>query len=126
MGLEGWGKALVVLGLVLFFAARGEVGRAQDAQEDEWAFGYDFSQGYTSLERNTSHPARPRAGPLRQWIDRRRAARQRRQREIEQADEQRVDSILARLHETGMDGLSTEDQALLKRVSARYRNRTQE
>jgi Zn-dependent protease len=116
---------LVVLGMVLFFAARSEVDRAQDAQSDEWAFGYDFSQGYTSLERNAAPHASARPGPLRQWIDRRRAARVRRQREIEVSDEQRVDDILARLHETGMSGLTADEQALLKRVSVRYRNRTQ-
>jgi stage IV sporulation protein FB len=116
---------LVVLGVIMFFAARCEADRGhRDAQSDEWAFGYDFSQGYTSLERNAMPPA-PRAGPLRQWIDRRRAERRRRQRETEQADERRVDDILARLHETGMEGLNPEDQALLKRVSERYRNRTQ-
>jgi hypothetical protein len=30
---------------------------------------------------------------------------------------------LMRLHETGMDGLSAKERALLERVSARYRNR---
>ena len=34
-----------------------------------------------------------------------------------------MDSILGRLHEIGMDGLTSEERTLLRRVSARYRNR---
>jgi hypothetical protein len=44
---------------------------------------------------------------------------------IEREEEQQVDAILARLHESGRDALSPQERALLERVSARYRNRTQ-
>jgi hypothetical protein len=56
-------------------------------------------------------------------LDERREARAERQRQIEVEEERRVDDILARLHETGLQNLSAEDRALLDRVSARYRNR---
>ena len=49
--------------------------------------------------------------------------RRRRRLFLEQAEERQVDEILLRLHETGMDGLSAKERALLNRVSARYRNR---
>lgn len=39
------------------------------------------------------------------------------------ADEQRMDEVLARLHERGMESLTDEDRALLARVSERIRSR---
>ena len=62
---------------------------------------------------------------MRQWLDNRREARRLRQKQIEEQDDQRMDEVLARLHEVGRDALSDEDRALLDRVSARYRNRQQ-
>ncbi len=97
----------------------------EDTGEDDDFFGYDFSQGYTSLE--TSAEQRPRSSPglLRRWLVRRRAERESQRIRIEQEEERAVDSILARLHKSGLDSLSQDDRALLQRVSARYRSRTQ-
>jgi hypothetical protein len=114
---------LAILGVVVFFAGRSEAGGAVDEPADELALGYDFSQGYTSLDRDPDEDAPPRAGPVRQWLERRRQGQQRRQRQQAREDELRVDAVLARLHERGMSGLSPEDRALLLRVSARYRGR---
>jgi stage IV sporulation protein FB len=114
---------LALLGLFLFCAAQSEVDRSWESEADEHLFGYDFSQGYSSLERSTVEESPQRPGFLRQWIDSCRDSRRRRRIEQEVAEERRVDGILARLHETGMDGLSPQDQALLLRVSQRYRNR---
>jgi hypothetical protein len=113
---------LALLGLFVFCASQTVVDRSWEDEADEHLFGYDFSQGYSSLERSVEEPP-PRPGPLRQWIDACRDARRRRRIEQELAEERRVDGILARLHETGMEGLSPQDQALLLRVSQRYRNR---
>jgi stage IV sporulation protein FB len=114
---------LLLLGMLLFFSARQETERLQDRESDEGVFGYDFSQGYTSLERNYGAPSRKSPGLLRQWLDSRRESRRLRQQRIEEEDDRRVDDVLARLHEVGRDGLSDDDRALLDRVSARYRNR---
>ena len=114
---------LCLLGVLLFFSAKQESDRLQDREADEGVFGYDFSQGYTSLERTIHAPPRKSPGLLRQWLDSRREARFVRQQRNEEEDERRVDEVLARLHEVGRDGLSVDDRALLDRVSARYRNR---
>ncbi|MES1213648.1 MAG: M50 family metallopeptidase [Singulisphaera sp.] len=114
---------LLLLGILLFFSAKQETDRLQDRESDEGVFGYDFSQGYTSLERNFASTARKSPGLLRQWLDGRREARRVRQKRTEEEDDRRMDEVLARLHEVGRDGLSDEDRALLDRVSARYRNR---
>ena len=113
---------LVLLGVFLFFSAAQHEGRGEDEDEDDELFGYDFSQGYTSLERSVDvAPRRP--GPVTRWLQRRRELKAQRQREIEADEERRVDEILARLHDQGIDSLSADDRGILDRVSARYRSR---
>ena len=114
--------ALVLLAIFLFFSARVEESQLEMDELNEDLFGYDFSQGYTSLDRPHQHaPAAP--GLFSQWREQRRTERLRRQKDRETEDDRRMDEVLARLHETGMDGLSPEDRALLNRVSTRYRSR---
>jgi stage IV sporulation protein FB len=60
---------------------------------------------------------------MRQWLQNRREMRRRKRLWQEQEEERQVDSILLRLHEVGLEGLSAKERALLNRVSARYRNR---
>ncbi len=114
--------ALVILAIFLYFGAKQEEERATESEIEDELFGYDFSQGYTSLERSTEH--RPdQTGPFARWLEQRRAAKRQRQLEIEAEEERRADELLGRLHEKGMDSLSDEERLLLKRVSARYRQR---
>ena len=125
--------ALAFLGIYIYFnSRREEIQHAEHDLEEDTVFGYDFSQGYTSLERSLdedddiepeSDPSVPQMGILGRWIEKRKESQ--RQREIDQEveDEKRVDEILARLHEQGMRSLSKEDRALLNRVSERYRSR---
>jgi len=115
--------ALALLAIFIFFSARHEEEQQVEAEMEESEFGYDFSQGFTSLEREEHGPEEDPQSPLGRWLENRREANRRRQEENEAEDEHRVDEILARLHETGMDGLSAEDRALLDRVSKRYRSR---
>ena len=55
----------------------------------------------------------------------RRQQREVRRQAREAEEDQRVDEILGRLHEMGMENLSSDERALLKRASARYRSREQ-
>jgi Zn-dependent protease len=114
---------LVVLGVMLFFNSRAEATSIGDAYHDDDGLGYDFSQGYTSLERDLDESQPSGLGPVGRWLEERREARQEKQRQIEEDEERRVDDILARLHIAGLAGLSSEDRQILDRVSARYRNR---
>jgi stage IV sporulation protein FB len=121
--LPDW-VVFMTLALVLFFSAKQEMARLDEADLEDELFSYDFSQGYTSLERHFDRPRRDGgAGALRRWLAHRQEARLRKQKMIEEEEERRVDEILMRLHEGGMPGLSSKDRALLDRVSARYRNR---
>jgi len=112
-----------LLGVFLFFSAQQDAERIRESDRDDIAFGYDFSQGYTSLERSFEPSRHKAAGAVRQWLEKRRVARLERQRQVEEDEDKRVDEVLARLHEHGPAGISPEDRALLDRVSARYRNR---
>lgn len=116
--------ALALMGIVLFFSAQRDSERSSRDPED--AFDYDTyfaSSNYIGYDAVAEEAEDTTAGPIGQLIEERRAAKLRRQRELEEADEQRVDEILARLHAGGMGSLSPDDKALLERVSARYRNR---
>jgi stage IV sporulation protein FB len=113
---------LSLVSLYLFFMARHELLRMDDDERDGDLLGYDFSQGYTSLER-PGDGARREPGPMRRWLKQRREQKQRRIRQIEEEEERRVDEVLARVKDVGLDALSSEERALLQRVSARYRDR---
>ncbi len=118
--LPAW-VPLALLATFIYFKSQQEAARADDSDWEEELFNYDFSQGYTSLERAAERP-RPR-GSLRRWFESRRELRRRRRVSLEQDEERQVDEILVRLHEHGMNGLTAKERALLERVSARYRNR---
>jgi stage IV sporulation protein FB len=92
---------------------------------EESLFGYDFSQGYTSLERDQPLPAprRKRPNVLQRWLQRRAAKKQQRAQEQQEADERRMDELLQKIARSGKQSLTDEEQRFLKRVSDRYRNR---
>ncbi len=113
---------LVLLAVFLYFSAKHEEERADESDFEDDLFGYDFSQGYTSLERSAPQAAEP-VGPFARWLAQRRQTKLRRQQEIEVEEERRVDEILKRLHQHGMEKLSDEERSLLRRVSDRYRQR---
>lgn len=122
--VQSW-FALVLLAVFVFFSARKAESMAAAMGQEEAFLGYDFSEGYTSLERSGPKTfTKPHIGPLVRWWQRRRELREQKQRELEAFEDCRVDEILSQVHQTGLDSLSPEDRSLLRRVSARYRSRT--
>jgi hypothetical protein len=91
---------------------------------EDGVVGYDFSEGYTSLESSAAKVRPYKESALRRW--RRRRSELRRQRRLlrEAAEERRMDEILDKLHREGRGALNEEEQRFLVRVSARYRNRS--
>ena len=86
---------------------------------------YDFSQGYTSLERDEP-PAPPRVRRVswwQRWLQQRTARKIQREMEQREAEERRMDELLDKVQHHGMAALSDEERRFLKRVSERYRNR---
>ena len=120
-GLPIW-VVLLLFAAWIYFSAQHETARQEEGEWDNDLYSYDFSQGYTSLER-ASDPSRRAGSSMRRWLENRRELRRRRRQSQEQDEERQVDDILMRLHESGMQNLSAKERALLNRVSARYRNR---
>ncbi|MCP4247353.1 MAG: hypothetical protein GY778_09925 [bacterium] len=87
---------------------------------DEGEFGYDFSQGYTSLEKSDRPQRRPG------YFARRRAARAARRelREQQQLEAHRreVDRILTKISEHGADSLTPPERRILERETDRQRS----
>ncbi len=125
-GVPTW-LALVLLSIFVFFSTRVEEYQPNRECEDDELFGYDFSQGYTSLERDEADgnerktPQPP--GLMKGWLGNWKRKQEVKRRQIEQEEDLRLDEILARLHEVGAHGLSTEERELLRRISERYRSR---
>jgi Zn-dependent protease len=119
--------APLLLAAIVFFSAVQEPSRESSLRmsEEDTFFGYDFSQGYTSLARSEQQQEATDedSGPLERWLDTRREARRARQEQIEAEEDALVDEILARVHERGMHSLSLEERSLLERAAARYRTR---
>ena len=119
-----WGP-LMLLGIFIFFSARKDDFQFNARNSSEESFlGYDFSEGYTSLERSQIVRTQiDEPSTLASWIQKRRDQQEERQREIEADEDGRVDEILERVHHDGYDSLSADDRALLNRVSKRYQKR---
>jgi Zn-dependent protease len=92
---------------------------------EESLFGYDFSQGYTSLEKDqpATAPRRRRQNFLQRWLQRRAARKLQREQEQSQAEEQRMDELLEKIQRQGKEALTDEENRFLKRVADKYRNR---
>ncbi|GIW81020.1 MAG: hypothetical protein KatS3mg105_2827 [Gemmatales bacterium] len=92
---------------------------------EESLFGYDFTQGYTSLERDEATPPRRRRQSFWQrWKQKRAAKRMQREQQEREAEERRMDELLEKVKREGLNSLTAEERRFLERVSARYRNRS--
>jgi Zn-dependent protease len=111
---------VAVLGFfILFCCSRRyrELELLAENQENE--FGYDFSEGYTSLERiDDIEPVR-RGKTLRGSVSDWWKDRQRRQIETMEAE---LDRILAKIHDAGLSSLSRTEKRILAQASKRRRS----
>lgn len=115
---------LVGLGFFLLLFAVLEHQQIQmPEQVDDSFMGYDFSQGYTSLERSHDSEPAPQAQPgfFERWKKRREETRARREAERDQLAAQQLDVLLAKVHEQGLQSLSESEKRLLKQASDRLR-----
>ncbi len=99
-----------------------------EPDEDDSFMGYDFSEGYTSLNRDDdpgddSESSHDSSGILDRWRARRDEEKVRREAEERLQEEEQLDMILEKLHVQGRDALSARELSLLNRVSARLREK---
>jgi stage IV sporulation protein FB len=122
-GMEG--LTLIGLAILIEHLVRTEARMLEDGGYfDDGVFGYDFSEGYTSLESGAPKVRPYRESALKRWRRRRSELRRQRRIAVEAAEERRMDEILTKLHIEGRTALTDEENRFLIRVSARYRNRT--
>ena len=88
---------------------------------DETSFGYDFSQGYTSLEGAPAQapPKRKRLNFIQRWLRNRAARRARREIERRESEDRRMDELLDKVQRHGLGALTEEERRFMTRVSAR-------
>jgi Zn-dependent protease len=132
-------KNTTLTGLFAFLGMMSaiEYGRPRWGEADEEGFlGYDFSEGYTSLERSSEddddgpvagatqvRAAEKSPGMWQKWKENRDAERERREREEFELEQLKLDDLLAKVHERGMNGLSDGEKRELKQLSERLRSR---
>jgi Zn-dependent protease len=113
---------LFMLGLFILFTCQQQWILLETGGEDS-LFGYDFSQGYTSLEPRERPRRRRRPNLFQRWLQRRAARKLQREMEQREAEERRMDTLLEKVQREGLGSLSDEERRFLTRVSAKYRNR---
>ena len=124
MGLFSDGLTLIGLAILIELIVRSETRMMEDGGFfDDGVFGYDFSEGYTSLESSAAKVRPYRESALKRWRRRRSELRRRRRLAREAAEDRRMDEILEKLHLQGKASLTDEEHRFLVRVSTKLRNR---
>ncbi len=89
---------------------------------DDSFLGYDFSQGYTSLEREETGDASAPKNVLAEWRASRESRRRERDRARRQETETRLDELLDKVHKHGMESLTEAEKRFLKKASTEFRS----
>ncbi len=129
VGVYGDWSLVVFLAAILFVTNLVQFFEHEVIDRDEESFlGYDFSEGYTSLDRSeppagNSQPAASQRGLLDQWRERRRQQREQALRRQQEEAERQLDDLLAKVHAHGIGSLTSREQQLLQQVSDLLRDR---
>ena len=119
-----WQNEALFMGLSLFMLYMSSVKLFQ-LEADESPFGYDFSAGYTSLEKDDEPAPKPRKpGALARWWQARKARKLLRELEQRARDDERKELLLEKIALSGMNSLSAEERRFLEQFSSRYRHRS--
>ena len=102
VSLQSDGLTLIALGLLVEWLVRSEARMLDDGGYfEDGVFGYDFSEGYTSLESGAPKVRPFRESALKRWRRRRSELRASGAMVREAAEERRMDEILEKLHREG-------------------------
>lgn len=115
---------LVTIGALVLILNLNEVVqlRTSDSYDDSF-MGYDFSQGYTSLEKAEGAGKPRRVGFYKRWKEKRRAERKRQLLERDAEVQQQLDVLLQKVHDKGIESLTDDERRQLKRASAHLREK---
>ncbi|MDB5305977.1 MAG: Peptidase family [Gemmataceae bacterium] len=112
------------MGLALFMLYSASM-KLYSLEMEDGPFGYDFSAGYTSLERDDEPPPRPKKpGYFTRWWQARKARKLRRAAERRAQDEERKELLLEKIALSGLGSLTDDERRFLEQFSSRYRHRS--
>ncbi len=95
-----------------------------EQSESEGLFGYDFSQGYTSLEAGEERSVRKKSpGWFARWSAARKERKRVKEEETKLQELSRMDELLEKVHNSGLQSLTDEERRFMTRVSNRYRQK---
>lgn len=115
---------LMGLGLFVLYSSWSKL---NGPEAEDSPFGYDFSAGYTSLEKDEDEPPprRPtRENILKRWLRARAVRRMHREMEERRREDERMDELLDKIARSGKASLTDEERRFMERVSERYKNRS--
>ena len=117
----------VTLAIFLFFSAQQDLAAVQKVGLSDDMAGYHVqADGVDLLEELWADEHFDEDAVLvQQRRDQRREHREQARRAQEEYEDAQVDDILARLYQSSLDQLTSEERALLERASQRYRRRSQ-
>jgi stage IV sporulation protein FB len=121
-----WNEVLLLFLAFFTYTACKQEWITLESGGEESLFGYDFSQGYTSLERDEPAPKRPRRKKLnffQRWLQRRAARKLQKEQENAEAEARRVDELLDKIQQHGKESLTDEENRFLKRYADRMKNK---
>jgi stage IV sporulation protein FB len=111
------------IAIFIFVTCQQELQRLEAGILEDDNFGYDFSQGYTSLERSAGTKHR-RPSFFQRWMAERAERKRQREEEERLADEARVDELLDKMREGGgLQALTSEEKRFMNQMSAKLRQR---
>jgi stage IV sporulation protein FB len=122
--MYGWMWVVVIGALTLVLSTLLTTQGPGGETYDESFLGYDFSQGYTSLERSERGRHAPPSSWWERWQEERRAKRHARELAERAALEVQLDVLLAKVHEHGMDSLTPAERRQLQQASDALRGKS--
>jgi len=118
-----WINEATLIGLAMFMLYLAG-SKLQELDREDGPFGYDFSAGYTSLEKDDEPEAKPkRPGALARWMQARKDRKEKAAAEQKARDSERMEALLEKINAGGMGSLSAEERRFLEQFSAKYRKR---
>jgi Zn-dependent protease len=116
----------VLFALLALFMLQMAYLKLNAPEVEDGPFGYDFSAGYTSLEKDDDPPPRKKRkqGYITRWWQARKMRKLQVEHEQRQRDEERMDQLLDKIARSGKESLTDEERRFLERASTRYRNRS--
>jgi len=116
-----WKNEAIFMGLAMFMLYMASV-KLMELDRDEGPFGYDFSAGYTSLDKDDEPAPKPkRPGPIARWRQARKARKDQVAAEQKARDSERMELLLEKISVSGKGSLTSEELRFLEQFSSKYR-----